>query len=397
MPPVKKNKKQPKASAPGTEEVSAQPEQSLVISGQLDKKIKKSSARAKKERGVVVIRHLPRGFFEEQLKQYFEQFGTVTRLRLARSTRSGGSKGFAFVEFEYPEVAKVAAQTMDNYLMFQKLVKAQYIPPEKQNYNYFKSSVRKVLNKVGRPIYVSHKTQAIQKKAQEYNNWTDEAYQKRIGSTLRKLEKLKQKYAHLGIDFDNFTVKPNIQKIDDKDPKNKTKIADPEETKPEPGSLIKLKKGKRAVDKTESIEPKSKKLKDKKSIELKDLLENTLNEEGSSEDEEWIAEGEDGNTSDEKDYGLESDENDEEEEAKKPSIPIKGSKLKKIDRKAELLKRNTNTGRIQKQKKNLKEKSKKPSSIIMNSLKVKAAKDIKEVGQVKQMKKKDFNKKKRAL
>jgi len=69
-------------------------------------------------------------------------------VRLARSERTGGSKGFAFVEFAYPEVAKVAADTMDNYLMFQKVVKASYIPPEQQKMNYFKNTVKKVKNKV---------------------------------------------------------------------------------------------------------------------------------------------------------------------------------------------------------------------------------------------------------
>lgn len=115
---------------------------------QLQKKLNKKSAK-KDDRGVVFIKHLPHGFFEQQLKNYFEQFGTVTRLRLARSKRTGSSKGYAFVEFEYPEVAQVAAETMDNYLMFKKLVKAAYIPPEKQQYNYFKSSMRQIRNKVG--------------------------------------------------------------------------------------------------------------------------------------------------------------------------------------------------------------------------------------------------------
>lgn len=91
---------------------------------------------------------MPHGFFEEQIKKYFQQFGEVKRLRLARSKKTGGSKGFAYVEFEYPEVAQVAADTMDNYLMFNKVVKATFIPPENQAYNYFKSSVRKVKNKV---------------------------------------------------------------------------------------------------------------------------------------------------------------------------------------------------------------------------------------------------------
>ena len=36
--------------------------------------------------------------------KYFSQFGTVTNLRLARSKRTGGSKGYGWVEFEDKEV-----------------------------------------------------------------------------------------------------------------------------------------------------------------------------------------------------------------------------------------------------------------------------------------------------
>lgn len=97
---------------------------------------------------MVLVQRLPHGFFEQQLRQYFSQFGRVTRVRMGRSERTGNSRGFAFVEFEYPEVAQVAAETMDNYLMFQKVVKAKYIPPEKQAFNYFRTSVKRVTNKV---------------------------------------------------------------------------------------------------------------------------------------------------------------------------------------------------------------------------------------------------------
>lgn len=100
------------------------------------------------KRGVILIKNLPHGFFEEQLEKYFSQFGRVTRLRLCRSKTTGTSKGYAFIEFEFPEVAQVAAETMNNYLMFQKIVKTVYIPPEKQCFNYFKTSVRHVTNKV---------------------------------------------------------------------------------------------------------------------------------------------------------------------------------------------------------------------------------------------------------
>ena len=40
-------------------------------------------------------------------------------------SQSGRSKGYAFIEFECDEVAKVVAETMNNYLMFNKLLKCE--------------------------------------------------------------------------------------------------------------------------------------------------------------------------------------------------------------------------------------------------------------------------------
>jgi len=39
------------------------------------------------ERGVVYLGHIPYGFFEDQIKGFFSQFGEVTRLKLARSKK----------------------------------------------------------------------------------------------------------------------------------------------------------------------------------------------------------------------------------------------------------------------------------------------------------------------
>ena len=39
------------------------------------------------KKGVVYVGHIPHGFFEQEMRGFFSQFGTVTRLRLARSRK----------------------------------------------------------------------------------------------------------------------------------------------------------------------------------------------------------------------------------------------------------------------------------------------------------------------
>ena len=37
--------------------------------------------------GVLYLGHIPHGFYEDQMRGFFSQFGTVSRLRLARNTK----------------------------------------------------------------------------------------------------------------------------------------------------------------------------------------------------------------------------------------------------------------------------------------------------------------------
>ena len=39
------------------------------------------------KKGVIYVGHIPHGFFEKEMRAFFSQFGTVTRLRLARSRK----------------------------------------------------------------------------------------------------------------------------------------------------------------------------------------------------------------------------------------------------------------------------------------------------------------------
>jgi nucleolar protein 15 len=81
--------------------------------------ISKPSAKS----GVVYLGRIPHGFYEEQMKEYFTQFGQVNQLRLSRNRKTGKSKHYGFIEFKSAEVAQIVAETMDNYLMFGHILK----------------------------------------------------------------------------------------------------------------------------------------------------------------------------------------------------------------------------------------------------------------------------------
>ena len=91
---------------------------------------------------VVYLGHIPHGFYEEQMKGFFSQFGTVTRLRLARNKRTGRSKHYAFIEFKHGEVGEVVAKSMNGYLLFSKVLVAKVMRPEDVHPETFKDAGR---------------------------------------------------------------------------------------------------------------------------------------------------------------------------------------------------------------------------------------------------------------
>lgn len=46
--------------------------------------------------------------------------------------QTGKSRGYGYVEFEFEEVAKIAAEAMNNYLMFERLIKCKFVQNLKQ-------------------------------------------------------------------------------------------------------------------------------------------------------------------------------------------------------------------------------------------------------------------------
>ncbi|XP_045155286.1 MKI67 FHA domain-interacting nucleolar phosphoprotein [Echinops telfairi] len=118
--------------------LSLNPQEQAKFQKQVAQARRRAAQQEKLTPGVVYVGHIPRGLFEPQLKAYFSQFGTVSRLKLSRSKKTGSSKGYAFVEFESDDVAKIVAETMNNYLFAERLLKCDFMPPEKVHEELFK-------------------------------------------------------------------------------------------------------------------------------------------------------------------------------------------------------------------------------------------------------------------
>ncbi|CAH1241118.1 NIFK [Branchiostoma lanceolatum] len=154
-------------------------------------KIKKNQAEVLRP-GAVFVKHIPHGFCEPQVKRFFSQFGSLSRVRLARSKKTGGPKGYGFIEFECEEVAKVVAETMNNYLMFEKLLKCEFIPVERLHPKTFNGWNRKF-----------HKPTRRSTAIRKHNKPKDAAAT--LQSAMRLASKdlgRKKKYAALGLKYD---------------------------------------------------------------------------------------------------------------------------------------------------------------------------------------------------
>merc|ERR1712226_1409401 len=126
------------------------------------------------------------------MRKYFEQFGSVTNLKVGRSEKTGASRGYAFVEFRYQEVAKTVAETMNNYLFFDKLLKCELVTQDKIRPSMFR-------NKINAKKPPLKKARSIAKR--EVNKERDERQeQKRRRKQLQGLKKTAAKLKSLGVE-----------------------------------------------------------------------------------------------------------------------------------------------------------------------------------------------------
>lgn len=142
---------------------------------------------------VIYLGHIPVGFEDRELTVFLNQFGNVSRCRVSRSTKTGRSRGYAFVEFVDPEVATIVAETMSGYLLLEKRLVCHVLPKEKVDHELMFAKPKRVLTKKDK----------IKKARAEENKVRSADGIKAITARLIKREDVKRKKLEaLGIEYD---------------------------------------------------------------------------------------------------------------------------------------------------------------------------------------------------
>ncbi|KAI9017116.1 hypothetical protein BC832DRAFT_543703 [Gaertneriomyces semiglobifer] len=208
------------------------------------KKNRNKTADGSSKPGVVYLGRIPHGFYEKEMRAYFSQFGDVTRLRLSRNKKTGKSKHYAFIEFTSEETAKIVAETMNDYLMFNHLLKCKFVPQEKVHPDTFNGANKKF------------KVIPWQKVQRERHNKpkSEEQHNKLVQNLIKKEKSKKRRLEELGIEYE-FAGYEALVESD-----GKGSNVDGESTK-KSTEATKAKKEASTVEKPSVSEPKSAKAK----------------------------------------------------------------------------------------------------------------------------------------
>ncbi|EJF64689.1 hypothetical protein DICSQDRAFT_124880 [Dichomitus squalens LYAD-421 SS1] len=156
------------------------------------RKLEKAKRKPTEDRGVIYLGRIPHGFYEDQMKAYFSQFGDVTRLRLSRNKKTGKPKHYAFIEFDSSSVARIVAETMDNYLLMGHILTCKLIPKDQVHPELWVGANRK-----WRPVPRARVARVAHNRSR-----TEDELEKAEARLLKRQEQRKRKLEEAGIKYD---------------------------------------------------------------------------------------------------------------------------------------------------------------------------------------------------
>ena len=289
--------------------------------------------------GVVYVGHLPWGFIDSTLKKYFSQFGNITRIISPKSSKTGRSVGYAFIEFEDEETARIAAKTMNNYILFEKILKCSFVEDKKKYDRIFLKWKKKFEFK---ERYKIHCENLSKKKS-------NEQIKEMVQGLLDREEQRREKMKELGIKYEYKGFKEIV-----------------EEYKKEHMNEIKEKNKNRKNENLKEKEKENKKIKENKKSKNKSNEKNEKEVDSEKEENDEEMEIEENDEEEENEGNFEESEDNEEEEILKEKINKKSkTKQKEINknnkiesirkkRKSEEIKKNKKIEKIQANKKHIK-------------------------------------------
>eukprot|EP00890_Picochlorum_soloecismus_P002380 jgi/Picsp_1/3142/NSC_05982-R1_protein len=207
---------------------------------------KNASEKGEGMSNVVYLGHIPHGFYEKQMKEFFMQFGQVVNLRISRNKKTGNSKHYGFIQFHTPDIAAIVAEAMDGYHFFGQKLEAHVMKKDQVHAELFKGANRTFKKIPWREI-----------ETRRHNRERSEAEEKkRKGRFAKRNESRKKKMLEAGIEYD--FGESNIDDLADNDD------GEAQESKKKVGSGQSVEKTKTAT-KTKAV-TKSKAVTNKKRV-----------------------------------------------------------------------------------------------------------------------------------
>ncbi|CAN8257160.1 unnamed protein product [Cochlearia groenlandica] len=203
---LKKNMKKISASSSSKLSLPQNPKPSpdfLPLEGGPARKAPVSNALVENKATVLYIGRIPHGFYETEIEGFFNQFGTVNRVRVARNKKTGKSKHFGFIQFEDPEVAEIAAGAMNDYLLLEHMLQVHVISPEDVKPNLWKG-------------FKSHYKPVdwVQIERKQHNKErTLEEHRKTLQKVVKRDQKRRKRIEAAGIDYECPELVGNTQPV----------------------------------------------------------------------------------------------------------------------------------------------------------------------------------------